>query len=65
MTIANIKTFFTSVLDETRRVTWPSYKETLKSSLIVLLMICLASLFFLGVDMVVYKIVNLIVMFGK
>ena len=42
--------FIQQVRDETSKVTWPSRKETMISTVMVLIMVTLASLFFLAVD---------------
>ncbi len=46
----NIVKFLREVRLETGKVTWPSRKETGISTLMVLIMVFLASLFFLAVD---------------
>lgn len=52
MAKANPVEFIQEVRDETAKVTWPSRKETLISTAMVLIMALAASLFFLGVDFV-------------
>ncbi len=42
--------FMRQVRRETRRVTWPSRRETLVSTLMVFFMVSLASVFFFVVD---------------
>ena len=44
--------FIQEVRDETAKVTWPSRKETMISTVMVLIMVAAASLFFLAVDFV-------------
>jgi preprotein translocase subunit SecE len=45
--------FMQQVREETRKVTWPSRRETLISTAMVLVMVALASVFFLIVDSVI------------
>jgi len=42
--------FVQQVREETRKVTWPSRRETLISTAMVMVMVALASVFFLIVD---------------
>lgn len=46
----NALKFFREVRSETAKVTWPSRKETGISTLMVLIMVTIASVFFLAVD---------------
>jgi preprotein translocase subunit SecE len=42
--------FIQQVRDEASKITWPSRRETLVSAVMVLIMVALASVFFLAVD---------------
>ena len=42
--------FVQQVREETRKVTWPSRRETLISTVMVMIMVAFASVFFLAVD---------------
>jgi len=42
--------FVQQVREETRKITWPSRKETMITTMMVLIMVVLASAFFLVVD---------------
>ena len=42
--------FVQQVREETRKVTWPSRRETLISTVMVMIMVAFASIFFLAVD---------------
>jgi len=42
--------FIQQVRDEAAKITWPSRRETLISAVMVLIMVALASVFFLAVD---------------
>ena len=44
--------FVQEVRDETKKVTWPSRRETMISTAMVLVMVAFASIFFLIVDTV-------------
>ncbi|MEO6609975.1 MAG: preprotein translocase subunit SecE [Aestuariivirga sp.] len=46
----NLVTFFQDVRDETNKITWPSRRELGVSTVMVVIMVVAASLFFLGVD---------------
>jgi preprotein translocase subunit SecE len=50
MTIQNPIQFFRQVRQEVNKVTWPTRRETMVSTGMVLLMVVLASVFFLLVD---------------
>ena len=52
--------FVQQVRQETNKVTWPTRKETMITTVMVLIMVALASVFFLGVDAVLRWIVNLV-----
>jgi preprotein translocase subunit SecE len=45
--------FMQQVREEARKVTWPSRRETLISTAMVLVMVALASAFFLVVDAII------------
>jgi len=45
--------FIDEVRQETRKVTWPSRKETVTTTLMVFLMIVVVSLFLTGIDYVI------------
>lgn len=56
--------FVGQVISEAKRITWSSRKETMMSVATVLVIVFIASLFFFGVDVVMYKFVNLILNLG-
>jgi len=56
----NPLTFFSQVRAEGRKVTWTSRQETIAATIMVLIMVVLASLFFLVTDQVVSLLVGLI-----
>jgi preprotein translocase subunit SecE len=49
--------FLQEVRDETRKVTWPTRRELMVSTIMVFIMVIIASIFFLGVDTVINWIV--------
>ncbi|MEQ1843669.1 MAG: preprotein translocase subunit SecE [Verrucomicrobiales bacterium] len=51
--------FFQQVYQEVRKVSWPTRKETLVTTVMVFIMVAFASLFFLGVDAVISWVVKL------
>ncbi|WP_232628743.1 preprotein translocase subunit SecE [Methylobacterium sp. Leaf118] len=56
--------FFGEVRDEGRKVTWPSRKETTITTVMVFIMVVVASLFFVAVDQVLRVGVGLILGIG-
>ena len=52
--------FMQQVRQETNKVTWPTRRETVITTIMVMIMVALASVFFLGVDTVLRWIVNLV-----
>ena len=56
---ANPLKFFQEVRQEAGKVTWPTRNETLISTVMVLIMVTLASLFFLTADQLISWLVQL------
>ncbi len=52
--------FIQEVRQEVSKVTWPTWKEVWITTLMVLVMVTLASLFFLTVDQVLGRVINLV-----
>ncbi len=52
--------FIQQVRQETSKVTWPTRRETVITTVMVLIMVTLASIFFVGVDTVLRWAVNLV-----
>jgi|TARA_B100001750_G_C15233178_1_gene459169 preprotein translocase subunit SecE len=52
--------FLREVRQETQKVTWPTRKETIVTTVMVFIMVFLLSLFFLGVDQVLSFLVKLV-----
>lgn len=57
--------FIGQVRQEVSKVTWPSRKEVLLSAVMVLVMVTLASVFFLAVDAVLFNGVQMILGLGS
>ncbi len=60
MAKTNPSEFFQQVRQETRKVTWPSRRETVITTIMVLILSAVAALFFLGVDAILKWVVDLI-----
>jgi preprotein translocase subunit SecE len=50
--------FISQVKDEARKIVWPTGRETMQTTIMVLIMTTLLALFFLGVDTVFNAIVS-------
>jgi len=57
--------FIQQVRTEVSKVTWPTRRETVITTFMVLVMSILAALFFLGVDWVLAAVVKLILGMGR
>ena len=60
MAKTNPMEFLEQVKSETSKVTWPTRKETMVTTVMVMIMVLFASLFFLGADTVLSWIVGLV-----
>ena len=56
--------FAQQVRQEAEKVTWPTRKETMITTVMVMIMVALAALFFLGVDAVLSRVVNVVLLYG-
>lgn len=65
MAMFNIGQFVREVRQEASKVTWPSRKETMISTIMVLIMVFLAAIFFFLVDQVLAFGVEQILGFGS
>ncbi len=61
MTALNPAKFVREVRQEMKRVTWPSRKETMISTITVLVVVVLASTFFLLVDVIAGSLISRII----
>jgi preprotein translocase subunit SecE len=50
--------FLQEVRDESRKVSWPSRRELVVSTIMVMIMVVVASVFFLGVDAILKFVVD-------
>ena len=57
--------FIQEVRQETAKVTWPSWKEVWVTTLMVLIMVALASLFFLAVDQALSYVMRIVLGLGS
>ena len=57
--------FIQEVRQEVSKVTWPTWKEVWITTLMVLVMVTMASLFFLTVDQVLGRVINLVLGLGR
>jgi preprotein translocase subunit SecE len=62
--MANPVEFINQVRSEANKVTWPTRRETLITTGLVLLMVMIASLFFVGVDQTLRLIVTFLLSLG-
>lgn len=58
MAKTNLFRYLQEVRQEANKVVWPSRRETTITTIMVLIMVALASVFFLGVDAVLKWVVN-------
>lgn len=65
MAKTNPAEFLQEVRDESKKVTWPSRKETMITTGMVLLMVVVASIFFLFADQMISFILRLILGIGR
>jgi preprotein translocase subunit SecE len=61
----SVMQYIQDVRSETRKVTWPTRKETLVTTAMVFIMVIVASAFFLLSDMVIHWAVGLVLGFGR
>ncbi len=53
--------FTNEVREEAKKVTWPTWRETRLTTVFVFIFACIAALYFLAVDQVIYRLLNLII----
>ncbi len=58
--IDQLKAYFKEVYLEAKRVTWPSKKDTLKGTYVILITVFIASVFLGAVDIFLAKIVQVL-----
>ena len=57
--------FIEEVRQETSKVTWPTWKEVWITTIMVLIMVALTSMFFLLADMVISRVIQLVLGLGQ
>lgn len=57
--------FIEEVRDETAKVTWPTYKEVWITTVMVLIMVAVAALFFFFADQIIGAVINFILGLGR
>lgn len=63
--MANPFEFLQQVRAEANKVTWPTRRETLISTGLVILMVIFASIFFVAVDWSIKNLIGLVLTIGK
>lgn len=63
--VTNPFVFLQQVRTETSKVTWPSRRETMISTLMVLVFACLAAVFFFASDQLIAFLIELILGIGR
>ncbi len=56
--------FVQQVRQEAEKVTWPTRRETMITTVMVMIMVAFAAIFFLTVDAVLSRVVNAGVLYG-
>ncbi|MFT3976385.1 MAG: preprotein translocase subunit SecE [Sphingomonas bacterium] len=57
--------FIRQVQAETRKVVWPTRRETIMTAVMVLIMTTILALFFLGIDTIFDQLVKALLAFAK
>ena len=63
--VKNPLQFIEEVRQETSKVTWPAWKEVWITTLMVLMMVALTSVFFLFTDMIISTLVQFVLGLGR
>lgn len=63
--IKKIKIFTAQVIAEAKKISWASRKETVTSVVVVLVMVILASAFFVTIDYASFHVVNWLLELGR
>ena len=56
--------FIQQVRQEADKVTWPTRRETMITTVMVMIMVAFAAIFFLAVDAVLSRAVNIVLLYG-
>ena len=63
--MANPFEFIQDVRTEAGKVTWPTRRETMITTIMVLIMVVLAAVFFVAVDEIIHFVVSLVLGYGS
>lgn len=61
---ANVVKFYKQVLQESDRISWVSWNDVLKSSLVIGIAVLACSLIFLCADYLIHSLINYLLMIG-
>ncbi|MEI8294918.1 MAG: preprotein translocase subunit SecE [Alphaproteobacteria bacterium] len=64
-TLGRAAQFVGEVRTETRKVTWPSRRETLMTTLFVFVFALIAAIYFMLVDNVIYRLIQFVIHLGQ
>lgn len=64
MKISKLINFINEIRFEGHKVSWPNFKDTVTSSLLVFFAVIISSLFFLMIDGAIYKTINYVLTLG-
>jgi preprotein translocase subunit SecE len=63
--ILNPFQFLQEVRQETAKVTWPTWKEVWITTVMVLIMVTVAAMFFMAVDQILGAVLNFVLRLGR
>jgi preprotein translocase subunit SecE len=63
--VKNPLQFIEEVRQEVSKVTWPAWKEVWITTAMVLVMVALTAVFFMVADLVIGRVVQLVLIFGR
>ena len=58
-----IRSFIERTMDEMRKCTWPTRDQLLESTVLVLVVMAVSSLYIFGVDQILYHVINYLISF--
>ena len=58
-----IRSFIERTMDEMRKCTWPTRDQLLESTVLVLVVMAVYSLYIFGVDQILYHVINYLISF--
>ncbi len=57
----SIKKYFNQVIAELKKVSWPTKKQTINKTLLVILVTALAALYISGIDFILQSIMRIVI----